>query len=1026
MKIFVERPIATVMVFLVAASLGAYSFLNLPLELAPNENFPQVTIRTAWNDVSAEVVQTQITSPLEAMASLVKGVRKISSSSSFGLSSVVLEFDPKTNADFANLEIRERITRLRQALPHGAGIPQIIPYVPEDFRTADFLHYAISGEYSLNELRTMLKDKLYSCLIAVKGVAGVEVWGGSDPEIGVTLDIKKTQSLDITPEQAIEAINRWNQTYPAGKVQKGKQEYLVKIMSSLKDMKELQEMIVAFRGGVAVQLKNIAGVEYVYSDTQDLNRINGQPTLRLIIYKEKGANTLAVAKSVKARLREIVPGLPPDLIFRPVNDESAEIKRSLKELGLLGIAILIIIFSLVFFMLRSISPSLLILSSIAFSILITVHAISLFKIPVNMLTLGALTLGFGLFVDNSVVVFENILRLWENGFSPIRAASQGPQEVFLAVLASTLTTVSVFFCFPFFQGRLKIYYLPLGVVMTSALCVSLLVSFTLMPALGPRLLKTRKKKRRRAGRCFYSKFLALVLGHPLEVLAASSLLFCGSYKWFKKEVAVGEFFRWHSRDRLIISFRMPSGTGLDRTDEIVRRFEAQVLEADCEKEMNTRVSTDSASIEIAFPPEVEYSFHPYVLKEQLITFASQFAGLSVAIHGFGPRGYFSGYGIGARLDSSIAFSGYDLKGLKEIVAEVEQLLKMNPRIKETRLVSSEDASTTEDFFEYVLKIDWNSPRISYIESEHLYHHLNAVLQGKFFAPVMWRAQGKDMAVSFKFSETQSLDIEALQNSLIRTRSGEYFKLGEITTLEKRPIAGSIARENQQFRLKLMWGFKGPAKSAKNYEKAVFSNLKLPPGFSASLDDTQLLTEREKSQMKFALLVSLALIFMILASLYESYLEALVVILAVPLALIGVFVAFIIVGYSFDSSAYIGVILLTGIVVNNAILLVNHMNLKVKQGLPLLDAVIAGAKDRVRPIVLTTSTTVLGTLPLIVVQREAGASKMWGSLALSIVGGMTSSALLVLIIVPVFYFYGKKFRLRGTRHTGRLKKASEKD
>ncbi len=1025
MKVFVERPVATVMLFLAAASLGAYSFLSLPLELAPKEDFPQITIRTAWNDVPPEIIQTQITSLLEEMASLVKGVRKISSSSSFGLSSVVLEFDPKTNLEFANLEIRERISRVRQGLPYGASFPRIIPYVPEDFRTPDFLHYTISGEYPLQELREMLKEKLGANLGAIKGVAGIEVWGGSDPEIRITLDREKMQSLDLRPEQAMQAISRWNQTLPAGKVQKGKQAYLIKISGSPKDLNGLEGLIVAFRGQVAVRLKDIARVECVYGEIQDLNRINGQPTLRVIIHKEKAASTLGVAKSVKVKLQEIKKELPSNLIFRLVNDESAVIKRSLKELGLLAVIILVIIFSLIFLMLRSFYPSLLILSSIAFSVLITVHVIALLKISLNMLTLGALALGFGLFVDNSVVVFENILRLRENGLPPVKAAIEGPQEVFLAVLASTLTTVCVFFCFPYFQGRLKIYYLPLGIVISSALSVSLLVSFALMPALSPKLLKTRKKKHREGGRNFYPKFLTWILGHPLEVLVAVSLLFYGSYKWFRKDVAIGEFFRWHSRDRLIVSLRMPAGTDLEKTDEIVRRFEAKVLEAEYEKEMNSRISAESASIEITFPPGVEFSFRPYALKEQLIRIADQFAGLSLGIYGFSPQGYLSGYGIGTRFDSLIRFSGYDLKRLKEITAEVEQRLKQNPRIKETRLVSSRDVWSIEDSFEYVLKIDRSSPRISQVDPGYLYHHLETLLRGEFSAPVMWQTGGKDIAISIKFPETQSLGVKALQNTLLRTSGGEYFRLGEIATLEERPIAGSIDRENQQFQLTLMWGFKGPAKSAKTYEKAVFSSLKLPPGFSASLEETRLLTAEEKSQMKLALLVSLALIFMILASLYESLIQALVIILAVPLALIGVFIAFVIADYSFDSSAYIGVILLAGIVVNNAILLVDHTNLKRKQGLPLLDAVLIGAKDRVRPIVLTTSTTVLGTFPLLLVQGEAGARKIWGSLALSIVGGMTSSTLFILIVVPIFYLYGEKLRIWVTRQTGELKKAGEK-
>lgn len=1025
MKIFAERPIATVMLFLVVAFLGAYSFLNIPLELAPKEDFPQITIQTAWSDVPPEIIQTQITSPLEEIASTVKGVKKITSSSSIGLSSITCEFDPKTNMEFANLEIMERIARIRQELPYAANRPQIIPYVPEDFRTPNFLHYTISGDYSLQELREMLKEKLEYGLGAVKGVSSVEVLGGSDPEIRITLEREKTQSLNIHPYQVLLALNRWNQTFPAGKIKKGNQEYLFKISSSLKSLKELGELIIVLQGGVAVRLRDVARIERTYGEIRYLNRINGQPTIRLIIHKERGTSTLGVAKRVKAKLDEIKKELPRNLIFRVVNDESEEIQKSLNELYLLVAIILAVIFALIFLILRSLKPSFLILSSIAFSVLITFNLIYFFKISINMLTLGALALGFGLFVDNSIVVFENILRLRENGASRLEAAIQGPKEVFLPILASTLTTVSVFFSFPYFQGRLKIYYLPLGIVISSALAVSLFVSFSLIPALSPRLLQASKKRRQERIRGFYEKFLKLILRHPLEVLIVVGLLFYGSYKWFRKEVTVGEFFRWYSRDRLIVSIGMPPGTDLEKTDEVVLKFEAKVLEADYEKEMNSRVSTENAYIEIAFPQEIEFSFRPYALKEQLIQLATQFAGVSVGIYGFDPQGYYSGFGTGTMYDSYIKFFGYNLKKLKEITSELEQRLKQNPRIKETRVISSRYGWWRVDSFEHVLKIDRSALRHYQIDPQYLYYHLQTLLRGEFSSPVKWRAGGKEIAISIKFPEAESLDIKALQDTLIRTSGGEYLRLGEISTLEERPIAGSIDRENQQFQQTLMWEFRGPSKAAENYKKTVFSSLKLPPGFSATLEETWLMTAEEKSQIKFAIIFSLVIIFMILSSLYESVVQAFFIILAVPLGLIGVFVAFVIAGFSFDSSAYVGVILLAGIVVNNAILLVDHINLKRKQGLSLLDAVVIGSRERVRPILLTTGTTVLGMFPLLLIQGEVAKRKIWASLALSTVGGLISSTIFILIVIPIFYLYGDRIRPWAGQKIAELKRAREK-
>jgi HAE1 family hydrophobic/amphiphilic exporter-1 len=1022
MKVFVERPIATVMLFLAVAFLGVYSFLNIPLELAPKEDFPQITIQTAWSDVPPEIIQTQVTAPLEEVASTVKGIKKIESSSSIGMSSIVCEFNEKTNMEFARLELMERIARIRDELPYAANRPQIIPYIPEDFRTAEFLHYTISGDYSLQELREMLKEKLEYGLGSVKGVAGVEVLGGSDPEIRITLDRDKIQTLDIHPYQVLMALNRWNQTYPAGRIQKGGQEYLFKVASSLTSLKDIDDLIIAQQGRVAVRLMDVAGIERAFGEIRYINRINGQPTIRLIVHKEKGTSTLKVAGAVKQKLEEIKSELPRNLVFRVVDDESKEIKKSLNELYLLVGIILAVIFTLVFLILRSVKPSLLILSSIAFSVLITFNLIYFFKVSINMLTLGALALGFGLFVDNSIVVFENILRMREQGIPAIEAAVRAPREVFIAVLAATATTIAPFFCFPFFQGRLKMYYLPLGIVIASALAISLFVSFSLIPALSPRLLRVRKEAGRERIRSVYEKVLRVILRHPIEVIVLVVLMLFGSYRWFKKEVTIGDFFRWYSRDRLTIYIGMPPGTDLDRTDEVVRKFEARVMEADYEKEMNSRLTAENAFIEITFPEEIEYSFRPYALKEELIQLATQFAGISVSIQGFDPQGYYSSFATGTMYDSYIKFFGYNLKKLKEITSELELRLKQNPRIKETKVVSSRYGWWRVDSFEHILKIDRGALRRYELDPQYLFYHLQTLLRGEFSYPVKWRTQGKEIAISIKFPESETLDLRALQDTLVRTQRGELLRLGDISTLEERPIAGSIDREDQQFQQTVMWEFRGPSKAAENYKKAVFADLKLPPGFSASLEETWRMTEEEKAQIKFAIIFSLVVIFMILASLYESFIQAFYIILAVPLALIGVFVAFVIADYSFDSSAYIGLILLGGIVVNNVILLVDHINLKRKQGQPLLEAVVKGSRERVRPIFLTTATTVLGMFPLLLIQAEVGKRKIWASLALSAVGGLTSSTIFVLIVIPIFYLYGDRMRAWIQTKTAELKAA----
>jgi HAE1 family hydrophobic/amphiphilic exporter-1 len=325
----------------------------------------------------------------------------------------------------------------------------------------------------------------------------------------------------------------------------------------------------------------------------------------------------------------------------------------------------------------------------------------------------------------------------------------------------------------------------------------------------------------------------------------------------------------------------------------------------------------------------------------------------------------------------------------------------------------------------VLKIDKKALRKYEIDPTYLYSHISYLLRGRFAIPIQVKIGGKEMDLGIKFPVADRMDLKNLQDMLIQTREGEFLRLKDVSALEEWPIAGSIDREDQQFQQTIMWEFRGPRKAAEKYKKAVFSRLKLPPGFSATMDDAGLwMTEEETGQMKFAIIFSIIIIFMILSSLYESIIQPFFILLAVPLALIGVFAAFVIADYAFDSSAYIGVILLGGIVVNNSILLVDHINVKRKEGLPLLESVLKGARERIRPIFLTTSTTVLGMLPLVLIQIEVQNQKIWSSLALSAVGGLISSTIFILIVIPIFYFYGD--RIRGwwrVKVTG-IKKARE--
>ncbi|MHB8095998.1 MAG: efflux RND transporter permease subunit, partial [Candidatus Aminicenantales bacterium] len=588
-------------------------------------------------------------------------------------------------------------------------------------------------------------------------------------------------------------------------------------------------------------------------------------------------------------------------------------------------------------------------------------------------------------------------------------AVEGAKGVFLPVLASTLTTISVFFCFPFFQGRLRMYYLPLAFVMSSAMIASLAVSFSLIPALSPSLLKPRVRKKPNETRKPFPGFLRFVLRHPVVTMLVLTGLFFGSYKWFRSEVTLGEFYQWYSKERLSISIYAPPGMDIEKMDALARKFENKVMEASYDKQMEARINPEQAYLSISFPSEIERSYRPYVLKEELIRLASQFAGLSIYISGFDPQGYFSSMSAGTLYDSQLKILGYNLKKLREITDDLEKTLLRNPRIREVRSVSSRNTWYRTDSFEYVLKIDREALRKHDVDPNRLYSYVSTLLAGQYGDSLHPVLNGRESTITIKFPGSESLDLGRLQAAIFRIEGGEYLRLGDVTSLEEKAVAGSIDRENQQFQRSILWEFRGPSKAAENYKKAVFASLRLPPGFSATLDRDLFMTGEEKGQIRFAIVFALLIITMILASLYESLVQPFIILCAVPLALIGVFAAFVLAGYPFDSSAYIGVLLMAGIVVNNAILLVDHINAKRREGRLLLDAVVEGTRERIRPILMTTGTTVFGMLPMILWTVEAGKRDMWSSLALCTIGGLTTSTLFILVVIPIFYVFSERVK-----------------
>jgi len=579
-----------------------------------------------------------------------------------------------------------------------------------------------------------------------------------------------------------------------------------------------------------------------------------------------------------------------------------------------------------------------------------------------------------------------------------RAALEGPRQVVVPVLASTLTTVIVFFTFAFFQDRLRVYYLPLAQIISLALAASVFVAFLLIPPLAARLDFRCRPQPEGTGRRGY---LGL-LHYPLFVLLPVAGLLVFSWLLFQKNVDFGRFFSWYERQRLYVSLALPEGSEFADTKRTLLEFERIAQEKPYAKKVNCQITENRASLEITFPPAIERSAAPYQLKQELIAQAANMAGVGLSVYGFDTEGYHHSLDYGSFYPYSIQLRGYDYAQLLRLAGELRRSLLLHRRIKEVSIETEPGFYGGAERKYFRLRPDWQALKARGLSPRELVSLLRSLIARRSGDGQLVVGE-REYPLDIRFRQGEGLELTDLLARELRLPGKTPFRISEVLAVEEQRLRGGIARENQEYVAYVRWDYLGSPKAGARVQKAMFANLTLPPRFKKiEEEESWAMKDEEKVQLTWAMGSAVLLIFLILGVLYQSVGQVFLIMLAIPLSLIGVFLAFVVAGFPFDSTAYVGVILLFGIAVNNSIILVDHLNFTVKtSGLPLRQAIARGAYERIRPIFLTTVTTVLGALPL-VLSTKSGESDIWSALALCTVGGLTSSALLVLLVLPVCY------------------------
>ena len=1019
-----KRPVAVTMIYTTVALLGLFAWRNIPLELLPDTSFPRLTVTSSWRGASPETVEAFLTAPLEAAIQRVRGVESVESTSQEGYSRIAIEFDRDTDMDFARIDLSERLASLEETLPDGSTRPTVSTYVPDEFedQQTPFLSYTFWGPYTLEALRKHIDEVIAPELRRIEGVAEVFAYGGRARNLEISLDPDAIAALNLTQGAIMAAINDLEQVREAGAIRERGDQRTITIVNRPETADEINSAIVAVVDDAVVRVSDVARVYDGYEERREHSRINKQPSTRFVVYREPAVNAVRVAEEVKARIGELAQLNPHGSRLVLEEDESREINDQMTELRTRALLGALVIFVVLFLFLRSLRSTVLIFATIAFSVLVALNLIYFGGLTLNVLTLMGLAMGFGLIVDNSIVVLENIYRRWQGGEKPDEAGEKGTREVVLAILASTLTTLIVFIPFVYMQGELRIYYMPLAIVVGLTLAASIFVAFTFIPSLASRMLKRRGRlavaSTTPGGAApfylrFYRDLVGFAVRRPWWAISFTAIVFAGSYYLFDENVTRGRLWGWgggRADTYIQIRVELPRGSNLERTDMLIRYFEDR-LEAMPEVERFTsQVQMTQGWVHVTFPDEIENTHIPVVIKDRLTALSLTFTGADVRVYGYGPSFYGGG---SSPLNYAINVSGYNYERVRDIAEALGERLERIPRVRNVDTNVSGSLFSRDKASEFAVWLDRDRVAQLGFTVEEIIGQLRATIRGGESIANRLKLGGEEVQYSIKFEGSQMADVVELRESLLETSDGRRVRAGDVVRIEQRDVLASIRRVDQQYERRVGYEFRGPPKLGDAYHEATIETSEVPVGYEVSAGRYWWQgAEGEQSQVRLVIAIALVLVFMVTAALFESFLQPLCVMLTVPMALIGVYLTFLITGENFTREAYVGVIMMFGIVVNNAILLVDHINRvrKREPSLPLRDAIVAGTSERVRPILMTTTTTVLGLVPLVIFGGP-GTSNIWDALALVLIGGLLSSTLFVLTTTPALYGLVEGLRAR---------------
>jgi hydrophobic/amphiphilic exporter-1 (mainly G- bacteria), HAE1 family len=1031
----IQRPVTMFMVSATICLLGSISLTRLPVDLMPDVSYPSLTVRVGYGGVGPLEVEELIIRPLEQSLAAVPGLEQINSTAAEGSGNVRLNFAWGTDLNEAADEVRTRVDRVRGRLPEDADPPTIFKF---DSNSQPIVGIGVEGDYDRVTLREMAEVDLVPRLERVEGVASVTVDGGLRRQIRIELSKEKITALDLPVDRIVQTIRTENQNVPLGEVTEGDTTFLLRSQSQFNSIDQIKDLIVFTRAGVPIYLRDVAEVKDTTEDLRSFTRINGKPGIRLRVTKQSGKNTVAIAEEVReevARINSEVQGLHLTVL----EDQSKFIEQAIagvREAGFLG-AILVVI--VIFAFLRNLRSTFIICTSIPISVIGTFALLDFTGFTLNTMTFGGLALGVGMIVDAAIVVLENTFRhMEEYGKSRMQAAIDGSEEVWSAILASTLTHVAVFVPLLFLSGVSSIIFTQLAIVVMFSLTMSLFVAVTVVPVLCSRLLVLPTPVDQRRGITgalytfseraldgldnFYRKVLHVCLQHRPTVLGASAAMTVVAM--FILPTIPAELMPQSDEGEVSVNARMAVGSRIERAEAVVLQLE-DVVKANVPEAVTVVSSAGAggmmgggggnASVNIKLTPKHERTRSSEQIAASLSKLlASGIPGVTVTARASGGNQSLNRVlgDLNASSRLAVEIRGFNMNDSNQLSQDVLALLQR------TEGITSPQIGRQEGRPELAIRVDRPKAALLGLSVTNVANAIRTNMAGTQAA--VFRERGKEFPIIVRLRPEDRERTESVSDVLISTPTGQVLPAKNLLVVDSQRGPTQIERKNQERIARVNAELEAgvPIGEAVRNVKAKLPELNIPQDFTVGFGAEVEAQGTAFKQLQVLLLLAVLLVYAVMASQYESLRDPFIVMFSVPVSLIGIVAALKLTSTSFSLQAYIGVIMLAGIVVSNAILLVDYTNvLRRRDGMSLREAVEEAGRTRLRPIIMTTLTTILGLVPMALGVGEGG--ELQAPLARVVIGGLTASTLVTLVLVPTVYTLfeeGFKGLRRGAAHS----------